>query len=228
MECIICKNGMRHLTDDLYICDDCELISSIVSPDPSIYDRSYEIKYSRYESTVIGEQIQAERNRIVTKHLPDTNYVLRLLDLGCGVGTFVRKSDLPKVELFGFDINPYGDYCDIAVLRNNYDILTFWDSLEHLEDPGRIINGFNPELVFVCTPSVDDFHLSTKHLTQWRHYMPQEHCHYFSSNSIIRLFNACEYDVREINYNESKYRKGGGEKNIMTVVAEKEERDGQD
>ena len=69
MECITCKHEMTHLTEDLYQCDECELVSSSIAPDLSIYDRSYEIKYDRYERTAAGSCIQNLRAECVWRHV---------------------------------------------------------------------------------------------------------------------------------------------------------------
>jgi hypothetical protein len=208
---------MRHLTEDLYICD-CGLVSSVISPDISIYDRSYEIKYDRYSRTKTGDRVLAERYAILMRHIPTPNSLpWKLLDFGCGSGNFTNS--LTGIDGYGFDVNPYGNYCDVSVLLDKYDIVTFWDSLEHLKDPVKVIRGFAPEYLFICTPSTDDFHLGLEHLTQWRHYMPQEHCHYFNEESLTALLDRCGYDILEVNYNESIPRAGGGDKNILTIAA---------
>ena len=220
MECIICKNEMRHLSKDLFQCKECELISSNIEPELSIYDRSYEIKYDRYERTDTGKKIQYLRWETVKKHVPD-NLKLNLLDFGCGVGSFVKMFFTERnIKAYGFDINPYTQFCDVSVFFRNYDIVTFWDSLEHLRDPAKIIKGLNPKYLFACTPSTDD---CFGNITDWRHYMPCEHAHYFNRESITAFLNGCGYKVIAHDYDESEPRNGGGAKNILTVAAERED-----
>lgn len=220
MECITCQSAMKHLTKDLFICSCCGLVSSSIAPDPSIYDRSYEMKYDRYERTPTGIEIQKLRHDFVIKNiLGSVRHEFNLLDFGCGVGSFLKTlfAD-PHINSAGFDINPYVMHCDVLVLFDDYDILTFWDCLEHLRSPAKIIKKVNPDFVFVCTPSTDDF---DRELTQWRHYMPIEHCHYFNEKSLKLFFTNIGYEVSGVNYDESGPRSGGGDKNIVTVVAEK-------
>ena len=232
--CIICWNDMAHLVEDLFRCDGCGLISSDIPPDLAIYDRSYEIKYKRYEPTVTGQNIQGLRYNIVRRHLPlgEGAYIAfkyNLLDFGCGVGSFLKwaKSDL-YIDMKGFDPNPHIEFCDVAVLFDHYDVVTFWDSLEHLKNPDRIIRGLNPEYLFICTPSIDDWHRGLRGLISWRHYMPLEHCHYFCEESLTKLLELCNYEILEVNYDESKERRGGGDKNILTIAAKRRGRIGLD
>jgi len=207
---------MNYLQKDLFICKQCELVSSNISPDPSIYDRSYEIKYSRYENTLAGARIQELRRQAVLDVIGfKSNRQFKLLDFGCGVGSFIKAiADIINIKSSGFDINPYTQYCDISVLFDDYDIVTMWDSIEHLKNPITIIKKLDPEILVVCTPSTDD---CMGDLIRWRHYMPVEHCHYFNELSLVSLFKACGYRLFRINYSESGPRHGGGEKNILTM-----------
>ena len=217
MVCIICKEGMFFLKDDLYYCEHCNHVSSNIDPDPSIYDRSYTIKYSRYEHSELNEKIQNER----FLSLPSVESRGRILDFGCGVGSFVNYANCHGSEAAGFDINPYSCYCNIEYLfKYKYSTLTLWDSIEHLRNPAFIINGINPKHLVVSTPCTDDSsHLD---LTKWKHYMPNEHCHYFSQQSLLALFKLLGFVPYTINFNESKHRIGDGKKNIITIGGTRE------
>lgn len=210
MNCVICKTGMRHLKADLHTCDECGLVSSDIKPDVSIYDRSYTIKYERYEKTDLGADIQRFRSNIVQMFAHSGN----LLDFGCGVGSFLKA--LPdSFNASGFDINPYSGFTDVTALFRRYSAVTMWDAIEHVEDPVALLRGLNPSFIFVCTPSTDD---AVGDLTEWRHYMPSEHVHYFNERSLIKLIKVCKYQHLYTHYGESKLRQGGGDKNIITVV----------
>ena len=206
VKCVICGDLMRHYDKDLWVCQKCSLFSSNLKPDVSLYDKSYVVKYGSYENTKLGKHIQATRLLFVRRWATEG----KLLDFGCGVGSFVKACH----GAVGFDINPYSDYCNIGTLFDKYHIVTFWDCLEHLTDPVKIIKGLNPEYLFVCTPSTDD---SKTKLTEWRHYMPGEHVHYFNESSLRALLDKCGYEVFEVNYDESELRRGGGPKNILSM-----------
>ena len=227
MKCITCKTDMTYQEADLYFCSDCKLISSSLEPDLTIYDRSYDIKYNRYSRTEAGKKIGELRKGCVRRHVFQTNGRLRLLDFGCGSGSFIDSFFENDIVATGYDVNPHGYYNDISVLFGKYEILTFWDCLEHLKDPKKIIKSLNPIYVFVCTPSTDDWKEKTeyrkepKNLTKWRHYMPYEHRHYFNECSLKMFLKSCNYEILEVNYDESGPRPGGGDKNILTIAAKR-------
>jgi 2-polyprenyl-3-methyl-5-hydroxy-6-metoxy-1,4-benzoquinol methylase len=73
----------------------------------------------------------------------------RLLDVGCGPGHFVREAKLTGWDATGLEVSPlevqYGrselgvniiqGTVEENVPEGDFDIVTFWDVLEHLSDP---------------------------------------------------------------------------------------------
>jgi hypothetical protein len=212
--CNICGKGMVHLVNDLYLCPDCELISSVITADNTLYDKSYQRKYERYASTPTGKTLVNLRKSIVTGYGKG-----KVLDFGCGQGDFHKEFD----NAFGFDINPFSSFCDVSLLFNNYDIVTFWDSLEHLNAPRRVIIGLWPKYIFVSTPCYDDFINGgdKKEIIKWHHYYPGEHIHYFNEKSLTKLLEACKYKIICKTFEESKYRTSGKDRNIITLGGER-------
>jgi hypothetical protein len=162
----------------------------------------------------------------VLRHVENHSKPLRLLDFGCGVGSFLKTFFDNSFKVSGFDINPYTQFCDVTALFGTYDVVTFWDALEHLRKPHVVIQALNPLYLFVCTPSTDDWperigNDNPHNLVNWRHYMPIEHCHYFNEQSLKGLIKKCGYEILEVNYNESGPRDGGGSKNILTIAAKR-------
>lgn len=215
MICITCGMMMTHLKADLFICKECGLVSSDIPPDPSIYDKSYDIKYKRYQRSRINVTLQEMRICMVMKDKVKKS----ILDFGCGSGSFVEQVEKSigfDCKAVGFDINPYGNYCDVISLLNGFDTVTFWDSLEHVQNPKKLIEGLNAEHVFVSTPSIDDCDI--EYITRdFHHYYPGEHVHYFNEKSLKKLLEVCGYEHSITHYRESILRKSGGDKNILTM-----------
>lgn len=208
---------MKNILNDLHRCKFCELVSCSTPLDKSIYDKSYCLKYQRYSQRTENNPLQQLRFDFVKRHVNHG----RLLDFGCGNGSFLQFVDGQFDESNGFDINPYSGFLNIDVLLKRYYIVTFWDSLEHLERPQDVIEGLNPEYVFISTPSTDDIDFSN--ILNWRHYIPEEHAHFFNRNSLTMLLDSIGYKVIDYNYEESVIRTSGGEKNILSIAAKKNE-----
>lgn len=214
MNCIICKRKMSHLEADIHYCKKCRHYSSDIPPDLTLYDKSYCRKYERYEKDGVNQEIQGIRHKTVF----DIVQGGKLLDFGCGSGAFVHYCELNGFTTTGYDVNPHSPYNDISALFKYYDIVTFWDVLEHLANPIPIIRGLAAEYVFICTPNRDDW---PGNITEWRHYYPGEHVHYFTQSSLAALFKAANYEVVGVHYSESLLRRGGGGRNILTMSAKR-------
>lgn len=75
----------------------------------------------------------------------------RLLDIGCGLGIFLHMAKIEGWVPCGIDISPYavqyarekfdlevynkGELKEAEFPPNSFDVVTLWDSLEHLPDP---------------------------------------------------------------------------------------------
>jgi hypothetical protein len=212
---------MKHLTVDLHRCPSCELISSAIGPDLSMYDKSYLTKYARYDRTKQNEAIKALRLGAVKQSVNGAGKdgIRSLLDFGCATGSFLDAVKLfcPDCEARGYDPNPYGEHTDLSVLFGHYDVVTMWDVVEHLPNPVPVLRNLNTMAVCLCTPNTDDFHLGLEHLPEWRHYYPGEHVHYYNKTSLAALLECCGYKVSYTSYKESKVRDSGGSGNIITM-----------
>lgn len=132
------------------------------------YDDAYFEKYQGYAATEMGKAINDARVAMVDRHWQG-----RLLDIGIGCGQFAQSRPLTH----GYDVNPAGVlwldeqrlYLDPRV--HGVDAACFWDSLEHIRDPGALLAKVR-RMVFVALPIFRDLtHLmSSKHLRRDEHY----------------------------------------------------------
>jgi SAM-dependent methyltransferase len=196
---------------DLHWCGDCKLYSSDIPPDLSMYDKSYCVKYQRYERSGLNETLQRIRYDTIKAIVSGG----KLLDFGCGSGAFVNFANQNGFSARGFDINPYGGFTDIGVLFHKYDVVTFWDVLEHLENPLDVLRGIDARYIFACTPNAD---LEVQqNITEWHHYYPSEHVHYFNYRSLKKLFLAAGYEPKIQHFKESLIRTNAGPTGILTM-----------
>lgn len=214
MDCVICKVEMFHQKEDIHWCSSCGLYSSDIPPDTSLYDKSYCVKYQRYERTGFNEKLQEIRHRAVKYYAKNG----RLLDFGCGSGAFINYANQNGFVARGFDINPYSGFTDIGVLFGQYDVVTFWDVLEHLQDPLAVILGLKTKFVFACTPNA--VFGDIRNIFNWHHYYPGEHVHYFNKKSLEALFKAAGYKVIHQSFDESDVRRSAGSTGILTMGGE--------
>ncbi|WP_277972432.1 methyltransferase domain-containing protein [Pantoea agglomerans] len=165
------------------------------------YDRHYFANYQRLASTQMGHALTRSRIDLVARH-----YDGPLLDVGIGAGQFVAT----RPTTAGYDVNPAGiewlksrgSWADLYA--GTWAALTFWDALEHIDDPGAAVSRA-AKWVFVSIPV---FH-NMEHLLQSRHFKKDEHIWYFTHAGLLRWFDAQGFDCREWNEAETTLGRDG-------------------
>lgn len=146
---------------------------------PIDYACSYFNNYRRLDNTEMGAKLTAERVRYVRSFTQ-----CDAVDVGIGGGRFVTE-----IDGLGYDINPDavdwlgGRYFDIYSAKA--DVLTFWDSLEHIPNPSAAINQAR-HWVFCSVPVAKDGYDART----FKHYKPGEHIWYFNTSGLIRYIEA--------------------------------------
>ncbi len=177
-----------------------------------IYDAEYHKKFLERANTAIGKEIYATRWALVSKYCHG-NY--SLLDYGCASGAF-HQGSVNGFRCYGYDINPHCGF--FSMPREKVDIVTMWDSLEHIPDPCRLIRKLSPEWIFLSTPNLESVRGP---VSEWKHYRPREHVHYFDRHSLSVIFEDLGYEILEFNYDEGAIRDPNSPEAIITAVCKK-------
>lgn len=154
--------------------------------------------------------------------VPDS--ALRILEVGCGAGSFLQALQRGDRELWGMDINaeqagrarPFcarlliGDAMELAAgLPDNYfDCIVFNDVLEHMAWPGRLLARMRGKLkpdgrLVASIPNVRYIDVLARELL-WEkdfRYTPEggllddTHLRFFTRRSMFRLLEGAGYEV---------------------------------
>lgn len=135
---------------------------------------------------------------------------MRLLDVGCANGAFVRYARSQGMAAEGLDINPRMAgwarekagcvvHAGWETVRGPFDIVTYHDVVEHVEDPlaelVRLRGYLRPGGVLVLdTPDADDPRLAALGLA-WHHLKPREHLWFFTERHLRALLERAGYAV---------------------------------
>lgn len=145
------------------------------------YDSAYLAKFEAYDPQ-IAAAVNTGRCAMLARHLPKGASVL---DVGAGDGAFVRAAGMAGFDAYGMDPIPKaaealrnaGVYADDP---SQFDAVTLWDTIEHLDNPGSILWHVD-SFLFVSLPVFDDF----SEIRASKHYRPGEHLFYFTIDGFI-------------------------------------------
>lgn len=182
----------------------------------SIYGKEYAEKYKHLASTALGNAIYFARWALIKRFVSSGV----LLDFGCGPGAFVERAkyatDLGRFQVHQYDINPTCGFTELP--KEPVDVLTMWDSIEHVPNYYGLIQQINPQWLFITTPNLESV---VKPIGDWKHYRRREHIYYFDRHSLGVILEDLGYKILEFNYDEGKLRDPEHPDAILTVVARK-------
>lgn len=189
-----------------------------------IYDAGYFQHYRRICETPVAKALNRFRVDLVLAHLGDASDGApgqTVLDVGIGDGAFLRAAaqrvPFGVVELYGCDINPLGvEYLEqtgqLAQLdqEGGFDVVCFWDVLEHLEDP-RVGLRAAKTTALVSIPIFE----SQLHALRSRHFKPGEHLWYFTRRGFLAFADQEGFDCVDILATESAIGRDGIETFVL-------------
>jgi len=217
--CPICgsKNIVK-AQNELSRCKECSLqfLANFKSPEyyNQIYNKNYfngDVYKNYLEEELYRRQLFSEKIKLIRKHIPGEGSVL---DIGCGMGFFLMEMQNKGYHVDGLEISEYaaqiasekvntsiitGDLTNTSFKSTQFNIVTFWDVLEHIYDPveslkrvSRIIK--NDGVLVVETLNISS--LTVKILKEkWPLYYPPYHIYYYNQSSMIRLLHRAGFQI---------------------------------
>jgi hypothetical protein len=146
-----------------------------------------------------------------------------VLDIGYGNGDFLKICSSIIKNCYGHDISgyPLPDHVTFVEnpYENEYDIVTFFDVLEHFDDIYDIKN-LKTNYILISLPYCHYY--SDEWFEAWKHRRPNEHLWHFDKNSLISFMNEIGYNCINICNIEDTIRKDKlNSPNILTGIFKK-------
>lgn len=159
------------------------------------------------------------RRRLGALRLP-TDRKLKVLDIGCAAGFFLRVMRDEGHDVYGVELSPAiaehakshigrdrihigtlddlpADHPDIT--PGSFDLVTMWDVVEHVSDPQNLLHLARKLLkpdgtLLIETQNVDSA-FAILLGRRWHHYKHQEHLYHFNPQTIQRLLEQTGFDL---------------------------------
>lgn len=145
-----------------------------------------------------------------------------VLDVGYGTGDFLKVCNRIVDRCAGHDLFrdllPAG--CDFVedITAQHYDVITFFDSLEHYPDID-FVQKLNCNYVAVSLPWYHN--ISDEWFSTWKHRKPDEHLHHFDLSSLTNFMRSQGFRLVGHSNVEDTIRKSVSTlPNILTAVFE--------
>jgi SAM-dependent methyltransferase len=180
-----------------------------------IYDEDYfagEVFHDYVGERDVRVAAAAEATQILARMVPAG----RLLDVGCGAGFFLeaasRVYDGSGIELSAF-ASEYarrelglrvitGDVTDEAFAGEQFDVITLWNTVEHLNDPLEALKAVarlsRPGSLLVLSTGDVSGPLARRNLREWNLMSPPYHLSFFSPRTIGLLLAETGFQVRRV------------------------------
>lgn len=185
-----------------------------------VYSDDYFAKYEAMADAPIGIELNEFRKSLVARHAPTSSDAgpPTLLDVGIGDGAFLRAVEtLSWLRPYGCDINPAGIayLIERGQLANfdapaSFDVVTFWDSLEHIRDPRPALAA----AAHVAIVSIPIFTDAADAVTS-KHFRPDEHFWYFTRHAFSVFADQEGFDVVDILATETAIGREGIETFVL-------------
>jgi len=146
-----------------------------------------------------------------------------ILDVGYGTGDFLKvcKRTIPNScghDLFK-DLLPEGCTFIDSITDTYFDVITFFDSLEHYPDIDFVRN-LQCRYVVISLPWCHN--INDEWFENWKHRKPDEHLHHFNRASLQAFMNDKGFDMVTYNNVEDTIRTSTSKyPNILTAVFKK-------
>lgn len=236
MICNICGKVLRESISEavdpftcesfsIFTCTCCEAGHTLPCPEnvAQYYGASY---YGRRHGFTADFRAK-QRARIICTLFPKREK-LRLLDIGCGDGTFMEKAKQNGWVVSGTEINPdqviYNKENVCVALEDvydnaPYDCITLWHSIEHLNDPletmDHVRNLLHKDGVLLIAVPNSGSVQAKLFGCHWFHFDVPRHLYHFNLKSLKTLLNKTGFVIKNKRYGEVEYDILGWSQSIM-------------
>ena len=155
---------------------------------PFSYDYSYADNYNTLPTNDIMSHLRLGYIVGSLGKMPES-----ILDVGYGNGAFLNLAK-NSTTCYGHDISQYPIPEGVSfvenILENYYEVISFFDVIEHFSNP-YFLKDLNCKYIVCSLPHCHNF--SDEWFENWKHRKPNEHLWHFNEESLIKFFDVQGY-----------------------------------
>ena len=214
--------GLRFIKDGHTIvrCQTCDLQYVDRIPDPATLAALYSAEFFAVGRKFAGDAaspglINARHRVEAIGRLPGIG-LTRWIDIGCATGNFLACAADTAAAVQGVELSPVaaaqahrrgldvatGDFLDVDVPTDRFDLVSMWDYVEHVPDPAanlrKAIGLLKPGGYLALSTGDVDSRMARISGRFWHLMIPPQHLYFFSPGTITRLLAAAGFEAIEI------------------------------
>lgn len=226
--CPFCKNLkskviFKNRKYTLVSCAVCFLAYLAPMPTPTQIRKIYQQDYFKNNKDLAGgygdyqqmEKVLAKESKRKIKFIKKYTDKNKLLDIGCGLGTFLKIAKSTGFNIAGNDISSYaqrvvknelkvpfypGEVFKASLPKESFDIVTAWDVFEHIPQVNETFQSVAKTLrpggfLFLTTPNIKSWDSKVLGKYWYGYKKIPEHLIFFSPESIKKLLKANGFNV---------------------------------
>jgi SAM-dependent methyltransferase len=222
--CLVCGSELDTFAlSGLRRCRECGFVTADSALDAAelaaLYQRDYfhGSEYHDYLEERESLRLNFDRRLATLEKLMDGLSGRSLLEVGSAYGFFLELATERGIHATGIDIAAegveytrktlglpaeFGDY--LALRTEPVDVVTLWDTLEHLARPDLFVAKAATDLrpgglIAITTGDIGSFNARMRR-SRWRMIHPPTHLHYFSVATLSRLLQRNGFEVVHISH----------------------------
>jgi 2-polyprenyl-3-methyl-5-hydroxy-6-metoxy-1,4-benzoquinol methylase len=206
-------------TFSILACDDCGLAQTSPVPDDLNF---YYADYHGGRHGATANFCAARRVRWLERSVAENvNPPRKVLDIGCGEGTFLQSAKRRGWQTVGVELSRAGlsdsnleIHETIAAVKdahgeNSFAAITLWHVLEHLKNPREILKEIDELLasggkLLIAVPDAAGFQAAIFG-ADWLHLDVPRHLYHFNSESLETLLKQCGFLIEHSRHLEFEY-----------------------
>jgi hypothetical protein len=146
-----------------------------------------------------------------------------ILDVGYGTGAFLKVCETQISNRYGHDISgwnvPEGCKFIDNILEKEFDVVTFFDSLEHMDDI-EFVKDLKCNYICISLPWCHYF--DDEWFETWKHRKPDEHLWHFNEESLQNFMTRMGYEtINTCNLEDVTRQNNQSYQNILSGIFRK-------